>query len=121
MAAAGADSGCPELVRRLSLFADGLTWPLPMKALNVCSNPRPSPTAPGRRPGKRWTLLLPLGWLVLLLALRAVNTAHYRINSDEPQHLHVMWALGEGRMPYRDVFDNHMPLFGALFAPVVHA
>ena len=42
----------------------------------------------------------------------------YRFNSDEPQHLHVIWAWTHGLIQYRDVFDNHMPLFQIMCAPV---
>ncbi len=41
------------------------------------------------------------------------------LNSDEPQHAHVAWAWSRGLIPYRDVFDNHAPLFHMLFAPVM--
>lgn len=39
-------------------------------------------------------------------------------NNDEPQHLHVVWAWASGIFPYRDVFDNHAPLFQLLCAPL---
>ena len=39
-------------------------------------------------------------------------------NSDEPQHLHVVWAWANGLLPYRDVFDNHTPLFHILSVPL---
>jgi hypothetical protein len=32
--------------------------------------------------------------------------------------LHVIWAWARGLVQYRDVFDNHMPLFQILFAPI---
>jgi hypothetical protein len=54
----------------------------------------------------------------LTLILRFFYAAHYRIDSDEPQHLHVVWAWTQGLLPYRDVFDNHSPLFQLLSAPV---
>ena len=41
------------------------------------------------------------------------------LNSDEPQHLHVAWAWSQGLAPYRDVFDNHTPLFHMLYAPIL--
>jgi hypothetical protein len=41
------------------------------------------------------------------------------LNTDEPQHLHVVWAWSRGLAPYRDVFDNHTPLFHMLYAPVL--
>jgi len=43
----------------------------------------------------------------------------YRFNSDEPQHLHVIWAWTHGLVQYRDVFDNHMPLFQIMCAPIL--
>jgi 4-amino-4-deoxy-L-arabinose transferase-like glycosyltransferase len=42
----------------------------------------------------------------------------YRFDSDEPQHLHVIWAWSHGLLQYRDVFDNHMPLFHWLCLPL---
>src|SRR5438874_3548923 len=47
----------------------------------------------------------------LMVVIRVVNILHYRFDSDEPQHLHVIWAWARGFVQYRDVFDNHMPLF----------
>ena len=44
---------------------------------------------------------------------------HWRVNSDEPQHLHVVWAWTQGLLPYRNVFDNHTPLFQMLSAPLL--
>ncbi|HEY8131851.1 MAG TPA: hypothetical protein VII12_08155 [Thermoanaerobaculia bacterium] len=63
----------------------------------------------------------------LALGLAAVSAAllriaaifRYRIDSDEPQHLHVIWGWTHGLLQYRDVFDNHMPLFHILFAPLL--
>ncbi len=52
------------------------------------------------------------------LVLRLFYIWHYRIDSDEPQHLHVVWGWTRGLLPYRDVFDNHSPLFQALYAPL---
>jgi len=43
---------------------------------------------------------------------------HYRFDSDESQHMHVIWAWARGFIQYRDVFDNHMPLFQIMFAPI---
>ncbi|HEX2061641.1 MAG TPA: glycosyltransferase family 39 protein [Thermoanaerobaculia bacterium] len=43
----------------------------------------------------------------------------HRIDSDEPQHLHVAWSAAHGFVQYRDVFDNHLPLLHTLFAPVM--
>ena len=54
------------------------------------------------------------------LLLRLLYIWHFRIDSDEPQHLHVVWAWTRGLLPYRDVFDNHSPLFQALCAPLFY-
>jgi hypothetical protein len=53
------------------------------------------------------------------LVLRALAFFHYRFDSDEQQHLHVAWAWTDGLVQYRDVFDNHLPLFHLLTAPLV--
>jgi len=56
--------------------------------------------------------------LIALILLRAVTIAHYRFGSDEPQHLHVVWGWARGFVQYRDLADNHMPLFHILCAPI---
>ena len=60
-------------------------------------------------------------FLLAVLGLRILYAWHFRIDSDEPQHLHVVWAWSRGLLPYRDVFDNHTPLFQALCAPLFRA
>ncbi|HSE12626.1 MAG TPA: glycosyltransferase family 39 protein, partial [Rudaea sp.] len=57
--------------------------------------------------------------LLGLLALRIWLAFTLRVNSDEPQHLHTVWCWTQGILPYRDVFDNHAPLFHILYAPVL--
>jgi hypothetical protein len=47
--------------------------------------------------------------------------ARWRFDSDEPQHLHVVWGWTHGLVQYRDVFDNHMPLFHLASAPLLLA
>jgi hypothetical protein len=54
----------------------------------------------------------------LMIVIRVVNILHYRFDSDEPQHLHVIWGWARGFVQYRDLFDNHMPLFHITFAPI---
>ncbi len=54
----------------------------------------------------------------LLVAFKLINTACYPFNSDEPQHLHVVWGWARGFVQYRDLCDNHMPLFQILCAPL---
>src|SRR5436190_4088003 len=55
------------------------------------------------------------------VVLRALAFFNYRFDSDEPQHLHVAWGWMAGLLQYRDVFDNHAPLFHMLTAPLLCA
>jgi hypothetical protein len=55
------------------------------------------------------------------VALRLLCITRYRIDSDEPQHLHVAWLWSRGLVGYRDFFDNHTPLFHVLSAPMLRA
>jgi len=54
----------------------------------------------------------------LMIVLKLINITTYRFDSDESQHMHVIWAWARGLVQYRDVFDNHMPLFQIMFAPI---
>lgn len=67
----------------------------------------------------RWGKVLFVLLAVILAGLRTVYVHHYGVDSDEPQHLHVIWAWTKGLVQYRDVFDNHTPLFQLLCAPVM--
>lgn len=51
--------------------------------------------------------------------LRLLAYFRFRFDSDEPQHLHVAWGWANGLVQYRDVFDNHAPLFHLLSAPLL--
>jgi hypothetical protein len=62
-----------------------------------------------------------VGMFIVLLVLKLLFAFHYRIDSDEPQHLHVVWCLTRQMIPYRDYFDNHCPLFQILCAPLFAA
>ncbi|PYQ47473.1 MAG: hypothetical protein DMF59_18765 [Acidobacteria bacterium] len=66
--------------------------------------------------GERGTLI---GIAVLSLVLRALAYFNYRFDSDEPQHLHVTWGWTAGLLQYRDLFDNHAPLFHMVTAPIL--
>src|SRR5256714_4167540 len=54
----------------------------------------------------------------LMIVFKLLNMMSYRFDSDESQHMHVIWAWARGFVQYRDLFDNHMPLFHILFAPI---
>jgi hypothetical protein len=58
---------------------------------------------------------------LLLFGLRWFYVTNQAWDSDEPQHLHVVWAWANGMLPYKDVFDNHAPLFQAMSAPIFAA
>jgi len=57
--------------------------------------------------------------LVVLAALRWLSITSHQWNTDEPQHLHVVWRWTAGYLQYRDYFDNHTPLFHMLNAPLL--
>src|SRR5882762_333097 len=63
-----------------------------------------------------WLFRLAVG---LFIVSRVVLAWHQTIGSDEPQHAHVAWAWVHGLVQYRDVFDNHTPLFHLVSAPLV--
>jgi dolichyl-phosphate-mannose-protein mannosyltransferase len=56
--------------------------------------------------------------LIGLILLRGLIIMHYRFGGDEPQHLHVVWGWARGFVQYRDLADNHMPLFQILCSPI---
>ena len=63
-------------------------------------------------------VLVACAFFLLLLAFKIVYAHFFRIDSDEPQHLHTVWAWTQGLLPYRDIFDNHAPLFQWLCVPL---
>ncbi len=73
--------------------------------------------APGDAPARADLVCFGL-LLATILGLRLFYIFHYGFNSDEAQELHVAWWWAQGLTPYRDVFDNHTPLFQLLSAPV---
>ena len=64
---------------------------------------------------------LPFFLLALLVALKVIYAFAFRIDSDETQHLHVVWGWANGMLPYRDLFDNHSPLFQFVCSPLFRA
>src|SRR6266404_552550 len=56
--------------------------------------------------------------LIALIRLRAITIAYYKFAIDESQHLHIIWGWARGFVQYRDLADNHMPLFHILCAPI---
>src|SRR5260221_190126 len=83
------------------------------------STSSPSPPISGTTPAiSKYEAILAAGLFALIFALHWLYLNHVRWDSDELQHLHVLWAWGSGLLPYRDVFDNHSPLFHWLYSPV---
>jgi hypothetical protein len=66
----------------------------------------------------KWEAILAAALFTLSLVLHWFYLNRFRWDSDEPQHLHVVWAWAHGLLPYRDVFDNHSPLFHWLCSPI---
>ena len=58
------------------------------------------------------------GILAIAMVIRIIDIFTRNFDSDEPQHLHVIWGWAHGYVQYRDIFDNHTPLFHMLFAPL---
>ncbi|HEX9982076.1 MAG TPA: glycosyltransferase family 39 protein [Thermoanaerobaculia bacterium] len=57
--------------------------------------------------------------LLVAAVVRLLCILRYRIDSDEPQHLHAAWEWSRGLVMYRDFYDNHLPFFHLLFAPFI--
>ncbi len=72
------------------------------------------------QPSRRETAHKVAGLILLagLIAVKVVAACRYRFNTDETQHLHVVWGWTRGMIQYRDLFDNHPPLFHILMAPL---
>ena len=91
---------------------------LPEKSVLVFAESRPQSASPPRGECSRRELWLLAALGVLLLGARVIYACNMRLNSDETQHLHVVWAWANGWPEVRAVFDNHTPLFHALCAPI---
>ena len=64
------------------------------------------------------SVTIPLAVIGVLLAVRCVAVFQLQADSDEAQHLHVIYGWLGGELPYRDRFDNHTPLLYLLFLPL---
>jgi hypothetical protein len=80
--------------------------------------PLPTPHAPlpALPRSERFALIV---IAAITLVMRGIAFFHYRFDSDEPQHLHVAWGWTAGLLQYRDLFDNHAPLFHIAAAPLL--
>lgn len=55
---------------------------------------------------------------VLLAILMVVAVLRHQPDIDESQNLHLSYGWLEGKIPYRDRFDNHAPLLSMVSAPL---
>ena len=78
----------------------------------------PATQHPPRELTRRPSLLIPTIIIGLLFALRCLAIFRVEVDSDEPQHLHMIYGWVGGELPYRDRFDNHTPLLYILFRPL---
>ncbi len=53
-----------------------------------------------------------------LAGLGVAMVAHANLDPDESQHLHAAWLIAQGRVPYADFWEHHMPLLSYALAPV---
>jgi hypothetical protein len=68
-------------------------------------------------PSERWRPTIPLFLIGAASAIHLLAIRTYAIDSDEPQHLHVVWGWIHGLVQYKQVFDNHSPLFHLISIP----
>jgi LmbE family N-acetylglucosaminyl deacetylase len=66
----------------------------------------------------RWQIWIFRLAIAAFVVSRLILAWQQPIDSDEPQHAHVAWAWAHGFVQYRDVFDNHTPLFHLLSTPL---
>jgi hypothetical protein len=62
------------------------------------------------------TSIAALAALVAGLGVMVLRALHEQFDADEFQHLHLAWQVAGGRLLYRELFDNHGPLYTLLNA-----
>ena len=70
----------------------------------------------------RWLLASPVALAILMgcaVALRVGMIGNAPLDPDEAEHLNAAWLVGQGRVPYKDYWDHHAPLFFYATAPLV--
>jgi hypothetical protein len=70
------------------------------------------------RPNRRASEFVPLAVIGVLLVVRCLAVFQLKTDSDEAQHLHMIYGWLSGELPYRDRFDNHTPLLYLIFLPL---
>jgi LmbE family N-acetylglucosaminyl deacetylase len=79
---------------------------------------KPSRSLENGSKSTRWQVWIFRLAIVAFVLSRLMLAWQQPIDSDEPQHAHVAWAWAHGFVQYRDVFDNHTPLFHLLSTPL---
>lgn len=67
---------------------------------------------------RRPLYLVLLGLFLFSIVLRVALTLNREIDIDEFQHLHSAWMVSQHYVLYRDVWENHPPLFYYLLLPL---
>lgn len=116
------------LAIRALLYRSGASTEMAFGHVRSTVGPPPRDSRPSNSLARRGTdyfgmssaaeFILAAVLLGLLTVLNVLNVLRQTVNSDEPQHLHTIWGWTRGFVQYRDIFDNHMPLFHILFAPI---
>src|SRR5436190_19162193 len=57
------------------------------------------------------------GLFALMIAFKLVNIVRYPFDSDESQHMHVIWASARGFVQCQDIFNKHMLHFPIIVSP----
>jgi Dolichyl-phosphate-mannose-protein mannosyltransferase len=70
------------------------------------------------RPNRRASEIVALAVIGVLLVVRCLAVFQLKTDSDEAQHLHMIYGWLSGELPYRDRFDNHTPLLYLIFLPL---
>ncbi|MEI8176496.1 MAG: hypothetical protein WCG78_06475, partial [Candidatus Omnitrophota bacterium] len=68
---------------------------------------------------KKKPSLLIIPPLVIQALLLVIFVRIASLNTDEVEHLHCAWLVGQGLVPFRDFWQHHSPLLWALLAPLL--
>src|SRR5262249_29707440 len=75
----------------------------------------------GRSGSARRRLIVGLLVALAIAALGAAMVAPAKLDPDESQHLHAAWLIAQGRVPYVDFWEHHMPVLPWALAPLTRA
>ena len=91
-------------------------WP-DLLANDLSPGEKRTAQASSRPPRMRADRIIYIVLWAVVIVLKGVAIFHFRADSDETQHAHVVWGWATGQLQYRDLFDNHMPLFQVVMSP----